>query len=217
MPTNENYTSALAAHLFVATNKYEPQRTNNFELVITGLEGIYAAGMDRDSNHGFSPDEYALIKASSNDLTLSIQGAFTPQENISKLEVPYGNSNVKFAGKVEYPDGTITWTDYYHQDMELLLKCWLRAVYNGTNGAVGDAEDYKCTAYVTSFSPSGRYARRWKLFGVFPTQVNGDDYSNENNSIRRLSCTLSYDRAVRLEKLDSEGQLVTGAKPGVIG
>ena len=150
MPTNDTYTTALAAHLFaVANNNYEPQRTNNFELAIVGLSNIYAAGCERDNNHGFTQAEYKLLQNSGNELTLSIQGAFTPQENISKLEVPYGNSSVKFAGKVEYPDGTITWTDYYHQDMELLLKCWLRSVYNGQNGAVGDATDYKCTAYVT--------------------------------------------------------------------
>ena len=210
---DRSYTNSLAAHLFATTRHYEPQRTNNFELQIVGLDHLVAAGADtsrsssgNNSFIGYTDREIEVLQAviPSGELTLSIQGAFTPQENMSKLEVPYGNSSVKFAGKVDYPDGTLTWTDYYQQDMELVLKCWYKTVYNGINGAVGDAVDYKREAYLTSYSPSGKYARRWKLYGAFPTQINGDDYSNENNSIRRLSCTLSYDRAVRLDTLDSE-------------
>jgi hypothetical protein len=215
MAYNDKYTSILSSSLFM-DKKNEPQRTNNFELQITGLNSIVRAGFTKDdANSGYS----AAIKkrledtATIQELILSIKSAFSPKVSISILEVQYGNQKTKFAGVPTYENGTITWHDYYDQDTELILKAWQAAACDDATGAVGDAADYKRTAYLTMFAPNGRHARRWKLINCWVADVNGDDFSNEGNNIRGLAATFIFDKVIRLESWDTESAL-TGMELG---
>lgn len=211
MPRDVKYTDFLASSLFM-TDKYEPQRTNNFELQITGLNTIVRAGFSSDhSTNGYSKEIKQRLDdtATVQELILSIKSAFSPKTNISVLEVPYGNTKTKFAGVPSYDNGTITWNDYYDLDTELILKAWQAAAFDDATGAVGDASNYKRTAYLTMFSPSGRKARRWKLYNCWVSDVNGDDFSNENNNVRGLAATFVFDKAVRLEDWEEESVLTT--------
>ena len=97
----------MASHLFVNTdNGFEPQRTNNFEMSISGLSNLKPAG-----GGDYSAKVRAMLNNMSDDLILSIKNGFTPKENISVLTVPYGNSEVKFAGRPSYDEGSIIWND----------------------------------------------------------------------------------------------------------
>ena len=184
----------MASHLFVNTdNGFEPQRTNNFEMSISGLSNLKPAG-----GGDYSAKVRAMLNNMSDDLILSIKNGFTPKENISVLTVPYGNSEVKFAGRPSYDEGSIIWNDYYDKDIELLLKAWQMAAYNPQNGAVGDAKNYKLNAIMTMYSPGYTVARQWNIHGCWLASVNGDDMGNENNSIRTLSAQFVYDWAERI-------------------
>lgn len=195
-------TRYTASHLFINTaNGFEPQRTNNFEMVITGLSTIKPAGDDV-----YSEKVANMLKNMGDDLVLSIKNGFTPKENISTLEVPYGNSLVKFAGKPTYDDGTIIWNDYYDKDIELILKAWQRAASNPKNGAIGDAKNYKRECIMTMYSPGYTVARRWLIHGCWVNHVNGDDMGNENNSIRTLSAGFVYDWA---ERQETENEIIS--------
>ena len=186
----------MASHLFINTdNGFEPQRTNNFEMSITGLSNLKPAG-----GGDYSPKVRAMLNNMSDDLVLSIKNGFTPQEKISVLPVPYGNSEVKFAGRPTYDEGSIIWNDYYDKDIELLLKAWQMAAFNPQNGAVCDAKNYKLEAIMTMYSPGYTVARRWLIHGCWLANVNGDDLGNENNSIRTLSAQFVYDWAQRMEE-----------------
>ena len=183
----------MASHLFINTdNGFEPQRTNNFEMSITGLSNLKPAG-----GGDYSPKVRAMLNNMSDDLVLSIKNGFTPKENISVLTVPYGNSEVKFAGRPTYDEGSIIWNDYYDKDIELLLKAWQMAAFNPQNG---DAKNYKLEAIMTMYSPGYTVARRWLIHGCWLASVNGDDMGNENNSIRTLSAQFVYDWAQRMEE-----------------
>lgn len=223
MPRDVKYTSYLASSLFM-DKQYEPQRTNNFELQITGLNTIVRAGFSEGGTNGFSSDIWKRLGETETiqELILSIRSAFSPKTSISILEIPYGNTKTKFAGVPSYDTGTIVWNDYYDQDTELILKAWQSAAFDESTGAVGDAINYKRTAYLTMFSPSGRKARRWKLYNCWVSDVNGDDFSNENNNVRGLSATFVYDKAVRLEDWEEEsaltsGEIATGSDSNDIG
>lgn len=204
----KKYTTTLASSLFM-NETYEPQRTNNFELQIVGLDTLVRAGHTiKDKNNGYSDEIWSRLQNHKNETTreliLSIKSAFSPKTSISVIEMQYGNTKTKFAGIPSYDSGTITWNDYYDYDTELLLKAWQAAAYDEVTGAVGDAIDYKRTAYLTMFSPSGRSARRWKLYNCWVSDVNGDDFSNDGNGPRGLAATFIYDKAVRLENATQE-------------
>lgn len=201
-----------ASHLFINTkNGFEPQRTNNFYMSISGLSNLRPAG-----GGDYSPKIRAMLNNMSDDITLSIKNGFTPKENISVLTVPYGNSEVKFAGRPTYDEGTIIWNDYYDKDIELILKAWQKAAYNAEKGFVGDASNYKLTAIMTMCSPGYTVERSWRIHGCWLANVNGDDMGNEGNSIRTLSAQFVYDWAERLEdaneivshSIASEGNII---------
>lgn len=207
------FTSTIASSLFM-NETYEPQRTNNFELQIVGLHNIVKAGFSSgDKNHGYSDEVWRRLnkekESTVRELILSIKSAFSPKTSVSVLEMQYGNTKTKFAGIPSYDNGTITWNDFYDYDTELILKAWQSAAFDDTTGAIGDAINYKRTAYLTMFSPSGRKARRWKLYNCWVSDVNGDDFSNDGNNTRGLSATFVYDKAVRLENVDGESALGT--------
>lgn len=198
---SEQYTSILASNLFM-NQKYEPQRTNNFELQIVGLSTIVRAGYTSDStNHGYTSEMYQRLQSidTTQEMILSIKGAFSPQVTLQSLEIPYGNTKTKFAGVPTYNDGSLSWVDYYDQDTEALLLAWRRAAFDDDTGAIGDAINYKRTAYLTYYSPSGRAARRFKLEGCWLQSVNGSAFSNDSASIRELSVTLVHDRHMRVD------------------
>ena len=211
-PKKDKYTSLLAAHLFQSSESgYEIQRTNNFEIQITGLDTIVRAGYSADDQyHGYSQKIWEKLTDPDTvqELIMSTKAGFSPKENVSTIEIQYGNSKLKYAGIPSYDDGSITFNDFYNKDTELLLKAWQAAAYDASTGAVGDGEDYKRTAYLTMFSPGGRRARRWKLIGCWVSTVNGDDFSNDGNSPRALSATFVYDSAIRLEDWSTESVTV---------
>lgn len=89
------YTDLLGTKAFLSRGDYEPQRTNNFEMQIIGLDtiwkaGVYPQGNDtwetpaRESNdwHGYGKETWSKIKAAidGNYLTLALRQGFTPKE-----------------------------------------------------------------------------------------------------------------------------------------
>lgn len=206
---DKQYTNTLASSLFMTTeNGYEPQRTNNFEFQVTGLNTLTKAGYAPKPGepNGYSKNISDILKDSdlAQELILSVNSAFTPRVSLSQLTIQYGNTQTKYAGIPTYDNGTIAYNDFYDKDTELVLKAWQYAAFDEETGAVGDAANYKKTAYLTMFSPSGRKARRYKLIGCWVADVNGDDFSNDGNNIRRLSATIVYDKAVRLSEFNTE-------------
>ena len=192
----------LSSHLFMTSESgFEPQHTNNFEFQVTGLDTMTRAGGEE-----FTATERQML-ANTSDLILTTRDSFTPAEDISDIRISYGNGSTRFAGVPSFGDGSITFNDFYDKDIEYILKLWQRAAYDPETGAVGDAKNYKRTAYLTMYSPSGRVARRWVLYGTWVRAVNGDNMSNENVSSRTLSVVLSYDWARRLPKEESNTAL----------
>lgn len=206
---DKQYTNTLASSLFMTTeNGYEPQRTNNFEFQVTGLKTLTKAGYTpkNDGPSGYSKLITDILTNNdlAQELILSVSSAFTPRVSLSQIPIQYGNTQTKYAGMPTYDNGTIAYNDFYDKDTELILKAWQYAAFDEETGAVGDAINYKKTAYLTMFSPSGRKARRYKLIGCWVADVNGDDFSNDGNNIRRLSATIVYDKAIRLANFNEE-------------
>lgn len=178
----------LGTYHMVNNSGFEPQRNNNFEVQIIGLDSLR------------SVDKGKSMPSNASDLiTLSVATYSAPQINISPITVAYGNNTVKFAGKPEFPDSSITLNDYIGVNIERILSAWQKLVYNPSTQAVGNAVDYKKTAYLLEYDPSGSQVRQWQLNGCWPSQLQLGEFSQEGNSVRQLSMTLSYDNAIPLD------------------
>lgn len=157
-----------AAHL--GTNKYQVQETNWYEIVITGL---------------------------SQDLTFLTQSCTLPELSNPVVEVPYGNSTAKVAGKRDIADSTFEFMDAMQADVEKILLDWQNKIYDPKTGKMGWVESYKKKIIVTQYGPDGTYERTWDYEGCWPSAISYGNMSGESADKKVISVTISYDNAYR--------------------
>lgn len=165
--------------------KFEPQRTNHFEVFIKLPTSITT-----------SLEE---LRSWQEWLTLSTSDFSLPSITVSPIEIPYGNTKIKVAGNVEFGGAdSLTCTDFIGADVEKILYTWQNQIYNPETGQMGWAANYKADAKVLEYSADGACLSSWILFGVWPSAVNyGSSMSKGDSQVKSVSVTLSYDLAYR--------------------
>lgn len=163
---------------FMSTDPaYEVQRTNNFRIDIN----LTAFG------------------AEIGQIGLACDTSGLPNSSTDPLEVHYGNSLVKVAGKTTFDDITVAVKDFIEKDIEEILVKWRYAVYNPDTGRVGWAKNYKREARITLYSPNGTRERTWIAEGVWPTSLDLGDFDYSSADLRKINMTLAVDNA-RIER-----------------
>lgn len=164
-----------ASHL--ASQNFEIQRVNNFEIQI---EGVY---------------DYRT-------LTLAVVSGFLPNESNEVITLNYGNTKTTVAGVSNFNNsGTLVVRDFLQKDIEKAIDDWRATVTRKDNDSIGFAYDYKKKATVTQYAPDGTYERVWKLQGVWPSAVDYGAVSYDSPGVKTISITLQYDKAV-LDRTD---------------
>ena len=178
----------MGAYHMIGVDDWEPQRTNNFEVVFPNLDDLVTVHTNSQ-----------ITNSASDLLTLSVKSVSYPSTEIGKLQVSYGNNSINFAGKPSYTDVTIVVNDFIGIQTEKIIMAWSRLVYDPNTQLVGMASNYKRSGYLYEYSPDGTRVRTVKLFGAFPGNVSPGDFSNDDNSIREISCTFYVDYAMPLD------------------
>jgi hypothetical protein len=155
-----------------ADGAFEPQRTNNFELVVSPPGG-----------------------GNGDILQLSIKAFPLPKQETSVIEIPYGNEIRKAAGRTTYAPLEATFHDYVDQDTLQILNNWRLRVYNPKNGSVGWAKEYKVEGTLLLFGPDGESTRSWTLKGLWPSSLDPGSPDMENAEKNLISCTFAIDKA----------------------
>lgn len=178
----------FGAYHMIGVDEWEPQRTNNFEIHIYGLDALTSAhkGLKMPSNAG-------------QFLTLATKDVGDLGISVDPISVDYGNNAVKFAGKPSYDSISINFNDFVGIETERIIAAWHRLVYDPQTQKVGRASAYKKSAHLLEFSPDGAYRKCWKLLGCFPTSVSYGGYDQGGGSVRNISVTLSIDYAIPLD------------------
>lgn len=176
------------AYHMIGNDNWEPQRTNNFEIHIYGLDSLTSAdkGLSMPSNAG-------------KFLTLSTDSVGDLGVNIDALNVDYGNNRIHFAGKPDYSTISLSFNDFVGLETERIIASWHKLVYNPKTQQIGRASVYKKPAHLLEFSPDGDYIKCWELHGCFPTSVSYTGYNQSSADIRKISVTLSIDYAIPLD------------------
>jgi hypothetical protein len=159
-----------ASHL--ASEGWEIQRKNNFELTVPG------------------------VGESERALALGVVSASLPTESNEVITVNYGNTNIKVAGTVSFEGGTLVVRDLIQKDMERIIDKWRALVHDKETKAIHLAPEYKRQARITQYAPDGSYERVWKLRGMWPSSVNYGELSNNDGSLKEITVTFQYDEAV---------------------
>ena len=178
----------MGAYHMIGQDDWEPQRTNNFEIQFPNLGQL------------FSIDQGLALPGNASDLlTLSVKSVDYPTTEIGKLAVSYGNNSINYAGKPSYGDVSIVVNDFIGIQTERILMAWSALVYNPKDEIIGWASQYKRDGYLIEYSPDYKIARKTQLRGCFPGTVTPGNFSNDDNSIREISCTFYVDVAIPLD------------------
>jgi hypothetical protein len=131
-----------------------------------------------------------------NSLDLIIQRAFLPKVSINPIELRHGNDAIKFAGQATWEGGQIVILDTLSRNELDALLSWAQKVYNpdADGGAtIGVASEYKKNGTITEYASDGRYQRRWKVKGMWPSDIDLGTLDAENANTKELSFTIQID------------------------
>ena len=166
---------------------FEPQRTNNFEFVVTDLDNIMRAGVLGNEDSARIPNAQEMLR-------LSVTKAPIPHYTQGVIEIKRGNSVVKAAGTPTFSNGQVVCNDYIGADTKAIIMAWQNLSYNVTTEKVGLMGDYKKDAYLIEYTPDNQEVRRWRLHGCWVSGVSEDGPSSENNSKNNITVTIEFDR-----------------------
>lgn len=179
----------LGAYHMIGDDSYEPQRNNNFEVHIFGLDGLTTV----DKGYKISASE------AEQSLTLSAVSVGQINTNVGVITIPYGNTKVKFAGLPEISDSDIVYNDYIGKSTERIIAAWHKQVFDPKTQKIGRASVYKKEANLVETAPDGTHARTWLLKGCWPSNVQYGAYDYNGGATRQITMTLSYDIAIPLD------------------
>lgn len=182
-----------AYHMATDQKYYEPQRTNNFEFIVTGLEGLTKAyTLDEEGQKLGSNNTYSAQEA----IRLSVNAANVPSFTQNAISVQRGNTTINYAGQPQFGSGSITINDYIGLEAREALYAWQALSFNVLTQKVGVAQDYKKICYLQEFTPDWQLVRTWKLFGCWISGIDDGSYSSSGSEVHTTTATIVYDYAI---------------------
>lgn len=162
---------------------YEIQRINNFEFVVTDINGIVKTNTSQ------------VYDNAQDIIRMSVISCPIPHFSQNAIEVKRGNTTLKYAGVPSFGSGQIKLNDFIGADSVGVLQAWQNMSYNPVTEKVGHASDYKKTCSLVEYSPDYQVVRVWKLYGCWISSLSEDDMNNESNAKHTVNATIEYDRA----------------------
>lgn len=186
---NQSTSSPMGTHHLAANpNLYEVQRTNNFEFIVTDIDGITKAGMVGGEANGNIANAQEIIR-------LSVVSSTIPHFSQQAIEVKRGNNTMKFAGVPTFESGTLKLNDYIGAATKEVLMAWQNLSYNVVTEKVGLASDYKKDCYLVEYTPDYQKVRQWKMHGCWISKLSEGEFNHESNEKKQIDVTIEYDRA----------------------
>ena len=103
-------------HLADNPTLYEPQRSNNFEFVVTGLDNLL-----REGEAEAATEDAAFIKNAQEVIKFSVNKMSVPHFSQKSIEIQRGNNTIKAAGVPTFEDSTLEVNDYIGADGKSVL------------------------------------------------------------------------------------------------
>lgn len=179
-----------AYHLADNPSLYEPQRTNNFTFIVTGIDNILRVGVSAEE-----AEDSDYIKNASNTLSFSVVSASIPMFSQEPITIRRGNSVMKAAGLPTFSEGSLEVNDYIGADSKSILMAWQNLSYNVNTEKVGLMSDYKKTCYLCEYSPDYKLVRTWKLLGCWVSSLSEDGFNQESGDKKVITAKIEYDKA----------------------
>ena len=183
----QTYRKEGAYHIANNETELNPQRKNNFVLIVHGLETLCRVGADNTSRD--------YIKSAQEDIILGMKKCDTPKKTLGKISIHRGNSQTHYAGKPSWADMNFECYDYIGSNIKDTLEGWFNQSYNSRYDYIGKASQYKKKCELLEKSPDGELIRYWEIQGAFLTAVDEGSRDMDTDDIATISCTMSIDWA----------------------
>lgn len=178
-------------HLADNPTLYEPQRSNNFTFVVTGLDKLLRVGEAEDST-----EESAFIKNAQETIIFSVNKSSVPHFSQKAIEIQRGNNTIKAAGVPTFEAGTLEVNDYIGADGKSALMAWQRQSYDVVTEKVGRMAAYKHDCTLIERAPDYAIVRYWDLKGCWVSALKENDFDMGTNDKRAITATIEFDKAI---------------------
>lgn len=172
---------------------YEISRSNNFELVVTGVDSLLKAGAKVDATIAQDSD---YIAGGEDTIRLSVVKTTVPHFDQEEITIQRGNMKMYAAGVPTYKEGTLEVNDFIGLDTKSVLLAWQRLSFDATTEKVGRMVDYKKNCVLIEYTPDYQIVRKWRLDGCWVKGMSEGDFSMEDSGKRTVTATIRYDRAL---------------------
>lgn len=170
---------------------WQPGKGNFFEFVVEGLGDLLKPGVEEEL-----AEDSDYITNGQEVIRLTVHETSIPHFELATLSIRRGNSVVKYAGVPTFNDGSLVCTDMIGAQSKAVLEAWQNLAYNVVTDKGGRAVNYKHNATLIEYTADHVRVRSWKLIGVWVSNISEEAYNVETDDIRRVTCTIQYDRAI---------------------
>ena len=175
--------------------EYNPQRKNNFTLIVNGLGNDLLRVGTVDSTQGSITDADKIVNGQE-QLILALKSSDTPVLTQSPIEIGRMNSTIKFAGKPSFNTLNMEFYDYIGSEVKDTLYAWQNLQYNYRYDYVGGSSSYKKDCQLLQLTPDGTLVRYWDIKGAWLQSVTPGSYSmDDGDTAQTVSAELVYDWA----------------------
>lgn len=162
-------------------NLYNPQLKRNFDLIITGIDGLTNPLTGTPFDNG------------KESITISCQTLNEPDETTGMVSHVYQNTEFKFSnGRTTFGDMTGTIRDLVGANAYGIMKELKKRASNAETGEAGNPSDYMFTCYVIDRKASTNMINRVRKYSYcFVTRVGGRDHDRADDSIATFDFTIA--------------------------
>ena len=151
-------------------------RPNLFEVSIaypTSLQTTSAFAQNVTKPTGATSSEDLLV--------FMVKAAALPASNITPIEIPFRGRTLKVAGERTFDTWTITVLNDVDFKIRTSFEQWMNGISRISDASgVTNPTDYQQTATVHQLNRAGEAVRKYKFFGIFPTNVSQIDLSMDS-------------------------------------
>lgn len=170
---------------------WQPGKGNFFEFVVEGLGDLLKPGVEEEL-----AEDADYITNGQEVIRLTVHETSVPHFELATLSIRRGNSVVKYAGVPTFNEGSLVCTDMIGAQSKAVLEAWQNLAYNVVTDKGGRAVNYKHNATLIEYTADHVRVRSWKLIGIWVSNISEEAYNMETDDIRRVTCTIQYDRAI---------------------
>lgn len=171
----------------------QPAVGNFFKLIVHDLGPLLKPGVDEE----LAEDE-DWIDNGEEAIRLSIQSVPDFHYTLNEKEIRTGNSVYKYPGVPTFNSGDLKVRDFIGLQSKSVLEAWQNLAYNPMTDKQGRPDQCKKTCTVIEYTGDGTKVRTWTVYGCWIQTIREDGYdvTTTGDTLRVITATLQYDRAV---------------------